>query len=80
MVQDNLCTVLGIPSGTKSHTYEEPPKKKSFPQQKNGFFACGFDPKLPPDTENWSAEAFLDIITKKQKNFVEKYFSQNLKK
>ena len=46
--------------------YDEPPKNKSFPHKKT-VFRVRFCPKLPPDTENWSAEAFLDIITKNQK-------------
>ena len=47
---------------------------------KKPVFRVRFCPKLPPDTENWSAEAFLDIITKKQKKSLKNIFSQNFKK
>ena len=51
--------------------------KKSFPHKKT-VFHVRFGPKLPPDTENWSAEAFLDIITENKK--IIKYCFSQIKK
>jgi len=59
--------------------YDEPPKKKSFPLQKSVFRGRNLS-ELPPDNENWPAEAFLDIITKKQKKSLKNIFSLNFKK
>ena len=50
--------------------------KKVVPAQKNGF-SLGVLSQITPDTENWSAEAFLDIITEKQKISLKNIFSQN---
>ena len=73
-----------VPKSTKmcpevlDNIHEEPPKKV-LPAAKT-VFRASTESELPPDNENWSAEAFLDIITKKQKNSLKNIFSQNFKK
>ena len=40
--------------------------KKVLPAAKKPVFRASTESELPPDNENWSPEAFLHIITKKQ--------------